>query len=327
MKNPKIKAITKEAHNNIFTEEAGRKVFLAISLMLLCFIAFKGFLVSSWGPGPNYINYSVRTTVNVTNAYPEILNASCTDGTGITLTAGATKAVSCLIQARDYNGGDTINMANATFHYYLNSSDDDDDGNAHYTNSSCLLTNADGYYANWTCVFNVWYYANNGTWQVNATVNDSYSKTDNYVGNATILPLLALNVTNLIDFGQLAVTETSASAVSANVTNFGNRQINVTVYGFGGDDIGTGAGIAMMCDQRNLTLDNERYDVSAATTYDDMTLITGSPVTVDGLTLAQQTDDAQPVVSSTYWRLHVNVSTNPFGICNGTVVFAAISPP
>lgn len=333
MKNPRLRFSEKSKSNadqkdntRLFSNENNRKAFLVLSLVLLCFITFKGFLVYSWGPGPNYVNYSVRTTVNVTNAYPEILNITCTDGTGITLTAGSTKAISCSIQARDYNGGDTINMANATFHYFLNSSADPDDGNVHYTNSSCSLGNADGYYSNWTCVFDVWYYANNGTWQVNATVNDSYSKTDNSVGNVTILPLLAINVTNLIDFGQLAVTETSVTAIQANVTNFGNRQINITVYGFGGDDEATGAGFAMMCEQRNLTLDNERYSLSSSDDYDVMTSITGAPVTVDGFTLAHQVDDAVPVVDSTYWRLHINVSTNPFGICNGTVVFAAISP-
>jgi hypothetical protein len=321
MKNSKCQAVIM-ATNKTFMADTSRKVFLALSLMLLFFIAFKGFLVSSWGPGANYRNYSVRTTVNVTNAYPEILNITCTNGTGITLNAGTTKAISCLIQARDYNGGNTINNANATFHYYLNSTVDPDDGNVHYTNSSCSLANADNYYANWTCVFDVWYYANNGTWVVNATVNDTYGKTGNNRGNATISSLLALNVTNLIDFGQLAVTDYSSS-IQANVTNFGNRQINITVYGFGDENETRYAGYAMICDQRNLTLPNERYALASATDYDAMTPLTGAATTIPGFSLYQQTDDAQQVINATYWRLHVNITTNPFGVCNGTVIFAA----
>jgi hypothetical protein len=172
----------------------------------------------------------------------------------------------------------------------------------------------------------MWYYANNGSWRVNATVNDNYATKDNDYGNASISALLALNVTNLIDFGNLAVTETSPSAIQANVTNLGNVPMNVSVYGYGGNSEAAGAGYAMLCEQRNITISNERYDLNSATLYDSMTPLTGSYVPIPGIKIIKQTQPEVYMVNSTYWRLHVNLTNNPFGICNGTVVFSAENP-
>ncbi len=301
------------------------RIFLVLMLVLFSYMLIKGFPVTSWGPSGNYENVSVRTTVNVTNAYPEILNITCNNGVGVTLTAGSTKTINCMVQIRDYNGGTDINYANATFYYYLNESSDPDDNNTHYTNTTCTENNSNGYYANWTCAFDAWYYANNGSWVVNATVNDSYGAQDNNHGNFTIGALFALNVTDVIDFGDLAVTQTSAEQ-EANVTNLGNVPMNVSVYGFGGDDEVTGAGLAMICEQRNITIPNERYSVTSGAGYGAMTSITGAPATLPGLTIDKQTTPSGYKINSTYWMLHVNLSNNPFGICNGTVVFAAEAP-
>jgi len=303
----------------------GKKILLLISLFLILFLSLKGILVTSWGPSSNYENMSVRTTVNITNAYPEIINITCNNNQPITLNAGTTLTVYCLVEIRDYNGGNTINYVNGTFYYYLNASSDPDDNNTHYTNTSCTENSTNGYYTNWTCAFDLLYYANNGTWEMNSTVNDSFGAKDNDYGNATISALLALNVTNVIDFGNLPVTQTS-NIKEANITNFGNVPINVSVYGFGGEDEVTGAGLAMICEQRNITLPNERYSLNSSGLYNDMTSITGSPVIIPSLKIPKQTVPNVYMLNSTYWRLHVNLTTNPFGICNGTVVFAAENP-
>ena len=307
-----------------------KKILLVLFLLFIGFLAFKGLPVTSWGPSANYENVSVRTTVNVTNSFPEILNITCNSGNPVTLNAGTTQAVSCLVEIRDYNGGGDVNYVNGTFFYYLNSSADPDDNNTHYSNSSCTNTSSSGYFTNWTCVFDVYYHANNGTWQMNATVNDTYGAKDTDVRNSSINALLALNVTNVIDFGNMAVTDTyiATPPPSANVTNFGNVPINVSVWGFGSNDSVAGAGMAMICAVRNITIHNERWDLSSATGYAAMTRLAVAPDTIEGLTVDKQTVSGSGgyVINATYWRLHVNLTTNPFGICNGTVVFAAESP-
>jgi hypothetical protein len=313
--------------NSRYLDINKNKIFLTLFVFFLVFLIFKGIPVTSWGPGTNYKNYSVRSTVNVTNAYPEIINISCNSGQSVVLTAGTTKSINCTVKIRDYNGWDDVNYVNSTFYYFLNASSDPDDNNTHYTNTSCSQTSNDGQYlVNWTCSFDVWYYANNGTWRANATVNDSYATKDNDYGNASLSALLALNVTSLIDFGNLAVTETSPSAVQANVTNLGNVPMNISVYGYGGNSEVAGAGYAMLCEQRNITISNERYDLSSATLYDSMTPLTVSYVPIPGIKIIKQTQPGVYMVNSTYWRLHVNLTNNPFGICNGTVVFSAENP-
>jgi len=307
---------------------AKKSVLIIVLMLILCVIYFYNLvpIAVGWGNSSNYENYSVRTTVNITDAYPEILNVSCNNGTSITLNPGTDITVLCYVEIQDFNGGGSIESVNGTFYYYLNRSSDPDDNNEHYVNTSCTQNDTSGpYNATWVCAFDVFYYANNGTWIANITVNDSsgLNMTDSDTDNSTIDPLYALNVTPLIDFGNMAVGDTYIAAPpSANVTNFGNMNINISVYGFGGDNETGGSGFAMICEQRNITLPNERYDLSSATAYPAMTRISGV-ANMTGLTIPQQTNDSQQQINATYWRLHVNVSTNPFGECNGTVVFAA----
>ena len=312
-----------------------RKLVFIILVLAAGQVLVKMPYVTSWGPGPNYNNFSVRTTVNVTEAYPEILNISCNLGQPITLTAGGTQPVVCIVQVRDYNGGDTINgtngsgVFNSTFYYVLNQSSDPDDNNVHYTNDSCSLNGtALGFYVNWSCSFDVWYYANNGTWRVNATVLDTHNQqnlTTSAIFNSSISPLYALNVTDVIDYGSLFVGATSTDSVEANVTNFGNMVINVTVYGHGGDNATTGFGLAMVCEGRNLTVSNERFSINSTDLFDAMLPLASAAQMIPNLTIDKQTADGVLISNSTYWKLHINVSDNPFGVCNGTVVFSAVA--
>jgi len=296
----------------------------------MLFLAYLYFLlpsVLSWGPGGNYANVSVKTTVNVTSAYPEILNISCNNGQAITLNAGTTKNVTCLVQIQEFNGGNTITGVNETFYYYLNKSSDPNANNTHYTDSTCSSNSTSGWYTNWTCSVALLYYANNGSWRANVSAINDHNQTTNDYRNATISSLYALNVTSLIDFGSMAVGDTTIDPpVQANVTNFGNMNINVSVYGYGGNDSVTGTGLAMICQIRNITLPNERYSINQTIQYGTMSSITGSSATIGGLTVLHQTSDVTQEINTTYWRLHVNLSTNPFGVCNGTVVFAALAP-
>jgi hypothetical protein len=301
------------------------RLSLACFAILVIFLLFRLPSVVSWGAGPNYKNYSVRTTANITSAYPEVLNATCSAGTGIILTAGSAKNLACLVQLRDFDSGSTITMVNSTFYFYQNASSDPDSHNYHYTNTSCTLNGSSGYLANWTCSFDVWYFANNGTWRLNVTTMDATSQQANSYGNVTLSPLLAINVTDTINFGDLSVTQTSG-LVQANVTNMGNVNMNVTVFAHGGSNPVSGAGVAMICENRNISFSNERYSSNSLATYDTMTPINGNAAHIPGLTVRKQVEDGILVTNSTYWALHVNVTDNPYGVCNGTVVFSAELP-
>ena len=316
------------------------KIFALFSIMAVLYLYLALPSAFSWGPLNNYRNFSVRTTVNITDAMPEILNITCNGGSAIALSPGSVQNITCIVEIRDFNGGNTLNgtvdtgagpsRVNISYiYYYLNSSNQPDDNNSHYTNNTCTLTGpANGYYVNWTCGFHLWYYANNGTWTVNVTAHDRYNNRSYNVSgykNVTVSPLYAFNVTNTIDFGNMYVGEASQNAVQANVTNFGNMNINVSVYGYGAENQALYSSLALLCEVRNLTLTNERYSLSSSPAWASMTAITATAVQIPNLTVIQRQDENLEVVNSTYWRLYVDPASNPFGQCNGTVIFSAIA--
>lgn len=293
------------------------KKFVACTLLLLSGLILLGSLSESYSIGPNYHNVSIDVTVNVTNSRPEVLLVEPI--TPVTLTAGSTYAFECNTSLRDYNGGNTIDSVNASLFHSSSSVFAADDNNSHYTNSSCLQTSVSGFYANYTCTFDVYYYANDGTWNCSVFVNDTFGFTNNGTNTSSIQELYALNVTPLIDYGDLAVGDTSSNE-TANVTNLGNVLIAVSVYGYGATP---GDGLAMVCDQNNISIANQKYSADIADDFVTKTSLSGSAINIPGFTLAKQTTPGSVVTNETYWQVYLSASENPFGICNGTVVFQA----
>ncbi|MFH1606222.1 MAG: hypothetical protein ABIC91_02665 [Nanoarchaeota archaeon] len=298
-------------------------VLLFLIAVTSIFIIGSNFIYS-WSAGPNYENVTIRTIVNITQSRPTILSIVVDEASdNITLNAGLTRTVICNLTVRDWNGWNDVIGVNATFwdNNSVSMSNSDDENN-HYTNATCTNTGNDGNYISyWDCAFDILYYANNGSnWICNSTVIDNYNFTDTAFNTTTINPLYALNVTTQIDYGDLAVEDTSTSR-TANVTNFGNMAIDVSIYGYGGTNFETGNGLAFICQIGNITVDNERYSTDDIA-WASMTQLTNESATISGLTLPQRTD--LEVVNITYWKLYV--PPNPYGECNGTIVFAAELP-
>jgi hypothetical protein len=281
--------------------------------------------------GPNYKNVTVRTFVNITNSKPQVLGVSVFEtlnvsSRNVTVSAGSTKSVTCNASVRDWNGFNDIVHVNATLYYFLNQSSDSDDTNTHYTNASCTVNDSTGTYTGYfTCVFDVFYYANNGTWVCNVTVKDTYVNPNftGYNSNTTYFyPVYALNVTDGIDYGNVAVEEYSTPDKVANITNFGNRAINVSVEGYG---IRRGDGLAMNCSIfGNITIDNERFATNASIAYGNKASLTNASAFIPGLTMPKQTDPNALIINSTYWQLYI--PPNPAGNCTGYVIFTAMAP-
>jgi len=262
---------------------------------------------------------NVTTTVNITNAGPEILAMQIENP--VVLNAGGIKILYCNATVRDYNGVSDLNVINATFHYYLNLSSQPDDLNEHYTNTNCTQVSEDGLFtANYSCNFSVSYIAFNGTWFCNVSVNDTRAYTATAARATNISALYALNVTDIINYGNLSVTDYSSN-ITAVVTNFGNVNINVSVLGYGETQ---GDGIGLVCTQgTNISVQYQRF--SSSVSADWATKIALGITNKDmNVTLARQTNDAVPVTANTYWQLYV--PPNPFGVCTGTVRFTATAP-
>jgi hypothetical protein len=70
----------------------------------------------------------------------------------------------------------------------------------------------------------------------------------------------------------------------------------------------------------NISIANERFSTNASATYAQMTPLSTSFQNLTGLTVTKQNDTTLRT-NTTYWQLYV--PPNPFGQCNGTVVFQA----
>lgn len=293
-------------------------------VIILCFLALiilmLNFSIFNFAAPYNFEYVNVTSKVNVTNAYPMITSVRI--DSNITLNAGSTKSIKCNVSITDWNGYADIKNVSATFWDNTSANSSSPDGIDHYTNSSC--TNITGqlssYYANYTCSFNVWYYANNGSnWMCNVTVQDNYNFNDSRYNITDIRPLWAINVTPTIDFGEMAVGETRNN-ITANITNFGNMPVNISVNGYGNT---TNDGLAMKCAIRNISISNLRFSINASQIWDDKANLSNSLKNISGLTIPKSNGTFTQNV--TYWDLYIPPSENPFGLCTGTVVFTAVA--
>jgi len=306
------------------------KVFniFVLVLFLLTLILLIPLATAPNNVSANYNNVTVRTYVNITNARPEVINITLYEQTNssnknITLNAGSFKNVACNATLRDWNGFNDITRVNATlWHLPTSNHTAVDNNNSHYTNVNCTNDgNGVGYYVNYVCNFTIWYYANNGTWTCNVTVADTRNASYYGMANTTFYPVYALNVTDGINYGGAAV-ETYTGNATANITNFGNMPINITVQGYGAT---AGDGLAMNCSLGgNITIANERFAISDVV-WGSKTPMTGASQMLPSITMPKQNTSAT-VSNSTYWQLYVDSANNPGGNCSGYVMFTALAP-
>ncbi len=295
----------------------------SLSLALAILVSLFGlwmFLLQgpSYSFGQQEINdtYFVNTTVNITNSAPTI-SAIALD-TPVNLIAYDNQTVFCNVSTYDYDN-DTLNVKAILFLNQTVASDAPDDGNNHYTNWSCQPTSIQGEAMNWTCSFGVRFYADNSSnWVCNATVSDSglvnTSNTSNY---AQINPLVAIKMDDLLDYGDLEVGMTSNNT-EANITNAGNRPLNISVKGWGATE---GDGFSFVCDYGQIDLSYERYTPDNSTPFATMTEITGSDVQIENFLVPQRTNETHDQINTTYWRVYIPVGAG--GVCNGKLQFTA----
>ncbi|MFH1849933.1 MAG: hypothetical protein ABH879_07175 [archaeon] len=322
--------------------------FVAASLALFFLgVSLVGLSVQSpFAWGANITNETMVTRVSIVNTEPNITSVTITPAT-INLQGGNTTLVTCSIYYYDYNGWadvGTNGSVNATFYDYVSSTlNSSADKNMNYKNHSCQGVNrcqadsgeSDPNYGVCNCTFEVEYYANASNWACSATIVDGGGNaTQNLYDNisssrnatAKVTQLVAIEVTDEIDYGNMSVTETSGEKV-LNVTNIGNMGINISVRGFGGTkhNITGKENNAMHCAYNNITIDYQRYSRYQGVNWADMVQLAGTNTMVDDLTISQRTNDTTVTYgddrNSTYWKLQIPPTVG--GVCNGTIVFTA----
>jgi hypothetical protein len=308
-------------------------------------------LDSGDGYDSDYVNISVtgagfdvmpNITMNTPNTAPTVETVFVDDSISvpsgeIDLTPAANTTVWCEGVVSDPEGNATISNVTAeffdnTFSFY----GDNNDNNDHFYNDTCSLdlgygTSNQGYY---NCSFSVKYYSNPGQWNctVLGTDNESLSSIGSNVSN--INTLLALGLPDLIDYGEVNATDVSDEKI-ANVTNYGNVEINLSLSGYGSV---IGDGQAMNCslgEVQNISIEYERFNLTSSNPgvldYNDFsfnyTNLTTEVRTYELNLQHRQNDTILGVdaINQTYWRIYV--PERVAGNCSGNIVFGAVQVP
>ena len=240
------------------------------------------------------------------------------------LSAGIASRIYCNATVSDSNGLNDFSNVNATLYHNLTSTMSEEDNlNRHYTNASCTNTSATATTKTFACGFDIYYFASNGTWWCNVSVNDTTGASSFMNVTTFISDLLALNVTDTIDYGVLNPGTNSTSDFIANVSNIGNIQLDMSLWGYA-VNYSTGDNLSMDCEVGNISIENERYNLTTSgQNHAQMHNLSGTPQGSyhDMFNLVKATAIAGST-QQTYWKLAI--PTNVRGLCNGTVVFNAI---
>lgn len=295
--------------------------FLFSSLIIWLLLPFSSFVF-----GVNTTNIITYLTINNSPPYYKDISFFYYNGSNnvssstFNLIPGGYTKLYCNVTVADYQGYDDIIAVNATLYFILNESSDSDEDNVHYSNASCInVSNIDGYTTFFYCAFDVKFHANNGTWVCNSSALDMGNATGTEINTSTINPLIAINVTGNITYGNVSVYEYS-NEQNKNVSNIGNRPINISLRGFGGQDEGLYAGLSMVCDVGNISIEHEKFAIYSGYTGDQMLNLSASNQMLN-YTISKQLTST-PTFNSTYWRIYVAKGlSGPAGDCNGTVVF------
>jgi hypothetical protein len=325
-----------------------KKIAVLFCLVIILCISLIGVTIITpmvWG---NITNLTVITKVNVTNTEPFVYNLVITPSP-IILVPGNTTKVTCTAYVHDWNGWQDFNNGthNATFYDINYNYRSPNDNNTHYSNYTCgncvPIGDPEGLNATCNCSFNVYYYANDTTWECNFSITDSggtywdnrtrrrRNTTIWNVTNTTIDPLIAIDVPESINYGEVGVTENS-SMIQANLSNFGNININLSIDGWGGDNETEGQNLSMICRRAgsgenlaNISIEHEKYSINPNTALSNMTNLSSTQTFIMNLTLRQRQNDSTQIFgydkNATYWRIYIPLATT--GFCNGTIRFTA----
>jgi hypothetical protein len=305
--------------------------FCVLEILLVVLFLFLFLFPKTVFAGIGQNNVTVITNLTVGTSAPIISQIIIEQGS-INLIPNSQKKINCSVLIEDYDGEADIQNVTAVFFYPSQVSyGSPDDNNTHYTNTSCRVDKTYGneYQAMAHCFFDIWYYANAGSWNCSVVVNDSIPYYTNGTNTTQIQPLLAFGLPDFIDYGTVNATYVSGENIS-NITNYGNVPVNLSLngYGFREND-----GNAMNCTLgsiKNISIQNEKYNLTGSHTgaialsdfIGNYTNLTINPIVKTFNLESRQNEDTNEAWNQTYWRIYVPLGVA--GTCQGNIIFGAV---
>jgi len=276
-------------------------------------IAYDGYVSGAWRNSTEKI---------VINRKPFIYNLTANNNNTIDLVPAQNKTIICNGSVVEKDGFVDILSIDATLYStdlgknYLSP----DNRSNHYTNSSCTFTNNPGNEQIYTCAFSVDYYAVNGSWECRVEVTDYNNSVHSLIDSAEINPLTAIGVNNnILDFDQLQAGGTSPEK-TLNFINYGNINFDVEFFAFANTENDE---LAMDCEQGDIPLLYERFNLTSGVDYNLMSPVRGKsdPILLD-VDISRKIWSGPDSLRAIYWKLRIPSSRE--GVCNGKLIFTAI---
>jgi hypothetical protein len=274
------------------------------------------------------------TFLNIENQKPNISNIELNDNVSgdddIVLRADNYTILWCSAQAYDLDGFEDLVASRARiWHSSMSTYDSADDPRWHYTNDSCNITEVTGtpnIIANLNCTFSVLFYANYSEWNCTISINDTFGSKVNGSDNATMLPLLGIDIVNSsIDWGIRAIDTPYDADLELVVENTGNVPIDLQIDAYNDTSIGFPANHSFTCQTGNIATDGIVFNESSGGAYAGSTKLNNDTyINVTSFDLYSQASGTSHTNKSAYFGIFVPSFPTINGTCNGFLRFDAL---
>jgi len=326
--------------------------FLGIMMMAIVYILSLPTMV--YGASNNSTSENVTTNVTIVNSAPfitQITIADIADAGIMDLSPNTSVKIYCNGTAFDKDGTADLTtspgLINATLFDSTSKSELVANFSTHYKNSSCEISTISGAGSatnvTYACSFMVFFNANPDTWTCNATAVDksglvNFSRTK--IDTETMGVLMAIDISDSIDFGDLKVgADTGSADTTSIVYNEGNTIFDINLQGYANSTnrtttpLPTVNNLSMYCATGKINDSHLRYSLSASTAWSSKKIIwsntTGYDDTAFNLernnTAEDQSVNPLPSYKNIYWGFGIPLNPIVAGECSGFVEFTAIS--
>lgn len=263
----------------------------------------------------SYPNFTVN------NVAPVVSAVTLNGGSDITLTEGTTTSVAMTATVTDNNSCQDLSTVTASaYRSSVTYASCDTVGEANNNNCYAVISCSVGggntcdsssdSSASYTCSVSLQYFSDPtdvGTQYPSDTWKDTFLATDNNSATGStelttgveMNSLVGYSITSAINFGSLSVGASNDPLdKTTTMTATGNVGLDEEVSGTDMDDGAT----------HTITVDNQKYSLTAATAYASGTSLSGTPTELE-LNVAKTTSTGSPATKNTWWGLKIPLST------------------
>jgi hypothetical protein len=238
-----------------------------------------------------------------------------------TLNSGTTKQMNCSGQFGIYGQTNTFFVNSSLYHNDYSTFQSNDNESVHYTNNSCTIVNNGLLYYNFTCSYNVFYFAKPGNWTCMMNLTDKFDEIGFGNDSVEMMDLISLNITqDEISFNVVNKdNNTGLDDFNATVYNLGNVDLDMIMYPYAFDMFDN---LSMNCTTGNLTDSALSYSLVPNTDYFSKIQLNSTGTVVD-MNLSTTTNSSLLSYNNAYLGIGTQDNSGK-GFCKGHILMSAL---